>query len=181
MRIRYSPPLYSTMAPEVQSSPTAAQANGKAAAPKAGLEDVIAGPSSICLLDGKRGILAYRGYDFHDLVKGSLKETVYLLLYGKLRNASQLKEFEEKLVDHRKLPDGFKERIQNVPKNVHPMAALRTHMSALGFSDSLAESMSHEANIEKSIRMISAMPLIVAYFDAIRNGREMLEPKANLG
>ena len=86
----------------------------------------VAGQSSICLLDGKRGILAYRGYDIHDLVKGSFEETIYLLLYGKLPNASELKEFNQKLVDHRKLPEGFKERIQNAPKNVHPMAALRT-------------------------------------------------------
>src|SRR5437764_5687861 len=101
MRIRYSPPLYSTMAPEVQPSPTAAQANGKAAPSKAGLEDVIAGQSSICLLDGKRGLLAYRGYDIHDLVKGSFEETVYLLLYAKLPNAAELSGFNAKLVASR--------------------------------------------------------------------------------
>ena len=34
---------------------------------KAGLEDVVVGSSAICYLDGDRGILAYQGYDIHDL------------------------------------------------------------------------------------------------------------------
>ena len=34
---------------------------------KAGLEDVVVGTSAICYLDGDRGVLAYRGYDIHDL------------------------------------------------------------------------------------------------------------------
>src|SRR3954471_12621106 len=91
------------------STPTT---NGKAtapspvaAAPKAGLEDIVAGPSSICLLDGKRGILAYRGYNIHDLVKGSFEETAYLLLYGTLPNASQLSDFNAKLVKSRAVPE----------------------------------------------------------------------------
>ncbi len=67
---------------------TAPIANGsKAAQPKAGLEDIVAGTSNICFLDGKRGILAYYGYDIHDLVKGSFEETAYLLLNGVLPNA----------------------------------------------------------------------------------------------
>ena len=34
---------------------------------KAGLEDVVVASSAICYLDGARGVLAYRGYDIHDL------------------------------------------------------------------------------------------------------------------
>jgi citrate synthase len=169
------------MAAETQTPSTATNGAAKTAPAKAGLEDVVAGQSSICLLDGKRGILAYRGYDIHDLVKGSFEETIYLLLYGKLPNASELKDFNKKLVDARKLPEGFKEQIKSAPKNAHPMSALRTSVSALSYSDPKAEDMSQEANIEKGIRMIATMPLIVAYHDAARNGREMLEPKAELG
>src|ERR1035437_1799853 len=96
----------STMAEEHAVATLAAkdtQQNGssKTAPPKAGLEDVVAGQSSICLLDGKRGLLAYRGYDIHDLVKGSFEETAYLLLYSKLPNANELAEFNAKLVKSR--------------------------------------------------------------------------------
>ena len=36
---------------------------------KAGLEDVVATASSICFIDGDRGVLSYRGYDIHDLAR----------------------------------------------------------------------------------------------------------------
>ena len=162
---------------------TATATNGSSTKPvqKAGLEDIVAGQSSICFLDGKNGVLAYRGYDIHDLVKGSFEETAYLLFYGKLPNQSELDQFNKKLVDARKLPQSVKDSIQNLPKNVHPMAALRTATSILGLYDPQAEDMSPEANQEKSIRLMAQLPLVVAYYDAIRNGRELLEPKANLG
>ncbi|HEY3874470.1 MAG TPA: citrate/2-methylcitrate synthase, partial [Candidatus Kapabacteria bacterium] len=85
---------------------------------KAGLEDVVAGTSEICFLDGKRGILSYRGYDIHDLVKGTFEETVYLLLYGKLPNAGELKEFSGKLVASRNVPQQIKDRLAQLPKNI---------------------------------------------------------------
>jgi citrate synthase len=105
----------------------AAASNGTATKPvqKAGLEDIVAGQSSICFLDGKNGILAYRGYDIHDLVKGSFEETAYLLFYGKLPNKSELDQFNQKLIDARKLPQSVKDSIKNLPKNVHPMAPHR--------------------------------------------------------
>ena len=168
------------MAQEVAPQPTSTT-NGKPAVAKAGLEDIVAGPSQICYLDGKRGILAYRGYDIHDLVKGSFEETVYLLLYGKLPNLQELRGLEMKLAQARVLPPQVKDAIRMMPKNIHPMAALRTLTSLCGLYDPQAEDMSREANLEKSIRMIGQLPLLVAYFDAARNSREFLEPKATLG
>ncbi|MEO6940524.1 MAG: citrate synthase [Candidatus Kapaibacterium sp.] len=150
------------------------------AAPKAGLEDVVAGTSQICFLDGKRGILAYRGYNIHDLVKGTFEETVYLLFYSKLPNAAELAAFTTKLVEARKLPQQIKDRIKALPKNVNPMAALRTLVSELGYYDALAEDMSHDANVQKGIRMVAQIPLVIACYDAARNGREALEPRADL-
>ena len=50
---------------------------------KEGLEDIVAGTSSICFIDGKLGRLVYRGYDIKDLVKGSFEETIFLLWKGK--------------------------------------------------------------------------------------------------
>ena len=48
--------------------------------PKAGLEDTVATSSEICYLDGERGVLAYCGYDIHDLARhASFEEVCYLL------------------------------------------------------------------------------------------------------
>jgi citrate synthase len=149
--------------------------------PKAGLEDIIAGTSNICFLDGKRGILAYYGYDIHDLVKGSFEETIYLLFFGKLPNASELAEFSAKLVSARELPAHIKSDIQGFPKNVHPMAVLRSVTSELSFYYADTEDGSHAANIQKGIRLAAQLPLIVAYYDAHRNGRPMPEQNPKLG
>jgi citrate synthase len=148
---------------------------------KAGLEDVVAGASEICFLDGKRGILAYRGYNIHDLVKGTFEETAYLLLYGKLPNQDELSRFNEKLIESRKLPPQVIEHIGQLPKNIHPMAVLRTLVSEAGLYDPKAEDMSREANIEKGIRLIGMLPLMVAYYDAARTGRAFREPNDELG
>ena len=44
--------------------------------PKAGLEDTVATSSAICYLDGDRGVLAYCGYDIHDLARNATFEEV---------------------------------------------------------------------------------------------------------
>ena len=44
--------------------------------PKGGLEDVVATSSAICYLDGEKGVLAYCGYDIHDLAKSATFEEV---------------------------------------------------------------------------------------------------------
>lgn len=165
------------------SADTVTTGNGstKVAPQKAGLEDIIAGTSNICFLDGKRGLLAYYGYDIHDLVKGSFEETAYLLFYGVLPNAAQLKEFNQKLVAARSLPQVLRERMAAQPKNIHPMAVVRTLVSALSFYDTDVEDLSKEATIEKGIRLMAQIPLIVAYYDAHRNGRPYVEPKQELG
>ena len=63
------------------SSVTAAQV------PK-GLEGIVATTSSICFIDGDRGVLAYRGIDVHELADHStFEETCYLLWYGRLPDA----------------------------------------------------------------------------------------------
>ncbi len=47
---------------------------------KAGLEDIVAGSSTICSVDGKEGRLIDQGYDIHDLaVHSTFEEVVYLL------------------------------------------------------------------------------------------------------
>src|SRR4030095_9071979 len=72
---------------------------------KAGLEDVIAGESGICYIDGEKGILAYRGYNIHELSPNStFEETSHLLWFGRLPNAAELKDTSEKMAASRALP-----------------------------------------------------------------------------
>ncbi|MBT4669135.1 MAG: citrate synthase, partial [Candidatus Ruthia sp.] len=59
-----------------------------------GLAGVPATESSISSIDGKNGILAYRGYSIEDLVKNaSFEEASMLLLHGELPNQQETEEF----------------------------------------------------------------------------------------
>lgn len=97
-----------------------------------GLADVIAGQTAISTV-GKEGKgLNYRGYSIHDLAKhGTFEETAYLLLYGKLPDAEELKNYKQKLAGMRKLPDGLRTILEQLPAGAHPMDVIRTGISAL--------------------------------------------------
>src|SRR5437899_9442446 len=77
--------------------------------PKAGLEDVVAGESAICFLDGTQGVLAYHGYDIHDLANAdhgaSFEEVCFLLWHGRLPNRAELGDLQTDLTAARVLPE----------------------------------------------------------------------------
>src|SRR6188472_3621846 len=57
--------------------------------------------SAITFIDGDEGILRYRGYPIDQLAeKSSFLEVSYLLIYGELRTAGQLDEFDQRLRRH---------------------------------------------------------------------------------
>ena len=63
---------------------------------KPGLEGVPVTQSAICDIDGTKGELRYRGYSISELAyKSSFLETAYLLIWGELPTAKELREFED--------------------------------------------------------------------------------------
>src|SRR5437899_8410520 len=101
-----------------------------------GLEGVVAATSSICFIDGEKGILAYRGIDIHELAsKSNFEEVCYLLWFGKLPTASELKAFSTQLADERKMDPFIYDSLKSFPKNALPMDVLRTTVSELGYFD----------------------------------------------
>src|SRR5258705_7503784 len=92
-----------------------------------GLEGVVATTSSICYIDADQGVLAYRGYDIHDLADHStFEEVCYLLWFGRLPNADELKQIKQRLAEERKLDPSVNKLLQLAPKHALPMDALRT-------------------------------------------------------
>src|SRR5258707_13489929 len=76
-----------------------------AAKPKAGLEDTVATSSAICYLDGDRGVLAYCGYDIHDLARhATFEEVCYLLLHRRLPTRTELADLQPALSAARTMP-----------------------------------------------------------------------------
>ncbi len=149
-------------------------------APK-GLEGVVATTSSICYIDGHQGVLAYRGYDIHDLADHStFEEVCYLLWFGRLPKADELKSLERRLAEERRLDASVIKLLQLAPKHALPMDVLRTIVSALSFYDPDYDKNDHDANVNKSIRLTSQISMIVANYDRIRKGKPVIEPDRGL-
>lgn len=146
-----------------------------------GLEDVIAGESSICDVDGKNGKLIYRGYDIHDLAQHTtFEEVVYLLWNGTLPNTSELAALKADLDAARPLPEAALALLRQFPKTAPPMDALRTATSLLSLYDPDEGDESMDANKRKALRLTAQMGTSVATLDRLREGKEPVAPKSGL-
>jgi citrate synthase len=147
-----------------------------------GLEDVVASPSAIAFIDGQKGILAYRGYNIHDLAeRSSFEETAYLLWNGALPNAAQLRDLQTQLRAAAAVPEQVLRWLSEFPAQAAPMDVLRTAVSGLSFYDPDGGDMSPEANRRKALRLLARTPTVVAAFARIRQGQAPLPPAADLG
>ncbi len=145
--------------------------------PVKGLEGVVAATSSICYIDGERGILAYRGIDIHDLADHStFEEICYLLWNGRLPKPQELEQCRKDLASERKLDPAIIRMLRQFPQNAPPMEVLRTTVSALSLYDPDEKNNDHEANVRKSRRLTSQIAMIVAAFDRLRKGKEVVAP-----
>src|SRR5438309_9021135 len=150
-------------------------------ASKGGLEGVVATNSKICYIDGDKGVLAYRGIDIHELADHSnFEETCYLLWFGKLPTRRELRELHDRLAEERKLDASILNLMRMAPKHALPMDVLRTAVSALSFYDPEEKNNDREANVHKAIRLTSQIAMIVAAYDRIRKGKNVVEPDRSL-
>ena len=146
-----------------------------------GLEDVIAGSSSICYIDGDNGILAYRGIDIHELADYStFEEVTYLLWHGKLPTRAQLQDFNLQLARERKLDAQIVSLLRQAPRHALPMDVLRTIVSSLSFFDPEEHINTQDANYHKAQRLFSQIAMVVAAYDRIRKGKPLIEPDRTL-
>jgi citrate synthase len=148
---------------------------------RAGLQDVIASDSEICLLDGVKGRLVYRGYDVADLVEHcSFEETAHLLWTGALPKAAELDELERKLAAHRPLSGAMHHLLSDLPASAPPMSLLRTCVSAMGLTDPRAESNDPATNLEMAQEMTAQIASIVASIHRLRRGHPPVQPEPGL-
>jgi citrate synthase len=154
------------------------------AKPKAGLEDVVAGQSAICFLDGDRGVLAYQGFDIHDLADAdrgvSFEECCFLLWHGRLPNRAELGDLQTQLAAARQLPEPILRAMKMLPP-VDGMDALRTLTSMLGHYDRDAGERTPQANYRKAVRLTGQLGAIVATWGRLAAGNGHIDPDPALG
>lgn len=146
-----------------------------------GLEGVVAGQTSLSLVDGANSKLLYRGYSIHDLgEKTCFEETVFLLWYGRLPSASELVSFKAMLATQRHIHPDILNWIKKIPQKAHPMGVLRTMVSLLGLFDPDADNVTRQGLERIALRLIGAFPTILSALYRIQQGQKMIEPDMHL-
>ncbi|MEP6759196.1 MAG: citrate/2-methylcitrate synthase [Actinomycetota bacterium] len=146
-----------------------------------GLREIIAAETSISDIDGEAGRLWYVGYEISDLARNAtFEETVYLLHNLNLPNRQELNQLNTFLVRERELHPFLARMMPTLAQNASPMSMLRTSISASSAFDPDGWDESPEAEYRKAIRLIAETPTLIATFDRLRTGREVIPPHPNL-
>ena len=115
------------------------------------------------------GKLWYRGYDCIELVRGfkvngfGFEEVGYLLLFGKLPNQEELKQFRDILAANRRLPTNFtRDVIMKAPSN-DIMNSLTRSVLTLASYDKNCSDTSIENVLRQCMSLIGVFPMLAVY------------------
>jgi len=148
---------------------------------KEGLKDVVVARSKICSIDGDKGELIYAGINIHELAENAtFEEVVYLLLNNRLPKREELAELDGTLRSQRQIPAPIFDLLRLLPKTTEPMDALRTAVSALASYDPKPQDNSYEACTKRVLQLVAQIPTIVAAFQRIRSGTDIVPPNPKL-
>ena len=147
----------------------------------AGLEGVVATSSRICYLDGEQGVLAYCGYNIHDLARSAtFEEVCYLLWHRRLPTRAELGDLQTELARARPLPEPIVRLMRSLPPG-HTMDAVRTLVSALAHYDPDAGDDSPVASMRKAVRLTGQVGTLVATLGRLAGGGAPIQPDPVLG
>ncbi|MEW6497884.1 MAG: citrate synthase [Cyanobacteriota bacterium] len=148
---------------------------------KPGLEGIPAAQSSISYVDGKQGILEYRGIRIEELAaKSTFLETAYLLIWGELPTKEELIAFENDIRHHRRIKYRIRDMMKCFPETGHPMDALQASAAALGLFYSKRALPNPDYIREAVVRLLAKIPTMVAAFQLMRQGNDPVRPKDEL-
>ena len=120
--------------------------------------------SAITFIDGDRGILRYRGYPIEVLAEHcTFLEVAYLLLFGELPTAPQLKDWVNEVTHHTMIHESTKKFMEGFRYNAHPMAMFVSSVAALSSVYPESRQVHDPANrLHQIIRLIGKVPSIAA-------------------
>ncbi len=138
-----------------------------------GLAGIVAGETSISTV-GKEGVgLTYRGYTIEDLAEKSTFEAVaHLLIYDKLPNARELRDYQNQLRTMRGLPNALRTILEQIPGDAHPMDVLRTGCSCLG---TLEQENAFNDQIHIANRLLATFPSMLLYWHHFHHSKKRIE------
>ena len=148
-----------------------------------GLRGVVIADTRICDVDGANGRLIYRGYLIQDLAKdATFEEATFLLLYEKLPDPTELKEFKRRLNAQQGVPPEVIAAMKTMPKDALPMDILQSTVPILAQHDDDVKSKdpSMDASLRMATKLIAKFSALVAAWHRIRNDKEPIAPSPDL-
>jgi citrate synthase len=146
-----------------------------------GLRGFTVASTRISDVNGDIGRLIYRGYLVQDLAeKVTFEETAHLLLFEKLPNASELADFKSELLAERRIPSDIISAMKTCPKDALPMDILQAGVSLLANYDPDVRQLAKSGSDRMAIRLIAKLPIVMAAWHHIRNGRDPVLPSPDL-
>jgi citrate synthase len=150
--------------------------------PSRGLADVVAASTALSDIDGRAGLLFYRGYDINDLVgHASFEEIAFLLQRGTAPDRGELEGYLAELAAGRQLGTLAADDLAGIARRQRPMEALRSLVSLGSADDPDAASNAPAANQRKAARLTAQQPVLIAGYHAARLGREVPAADPELG
>src|SRR5271167_98159 len=121
--------------------------------------------SAITFIDGDKGILRYRGYPIEQLAeKCTFLEVAYLVLFGELPTATELKDWVEHITYHTMIQETTKKFLEGFRYNAHPMGMFISTVAALSTVYPEARNvLDPEVRHLQIYRLIGKVPTIAAY------------------
>jgi citrate synthase len=126
----------------------------------------------------------YVGYDIHDLAPHATFEEIIFLLHNlRMPTQVELDELSDQLAADRDPHAFIMELMPTMVKQTSPMSMLRTIVSAMSAydPDGWLPPQDEEASKRKAIRLIAAIPTVIATYDRLRNGNEIVRPNPKFG
>ena len=147
-----------------------------------GLREINAADTKISDIDGDAGRLWYVGYEIGDLAAhATFEETIYLLHNLELPDRGELARLHTFLIGERELHPFLARLMPTLAQNASPMSMLRTSISASSAFDPDGWDDSPEAEYRKAMRLIAETPTMIAVFDRLRTGQDVVPPNPALG
>tara|TARA_X000001036_G_C20681492_1_gene806060 strand:+ start:1265 stop:2521 length:1257 start_codon:yes stop_codon:yes gene_type:complete len=134
--------------------------------------------SDITFIDGKEGILRYRGYPIEQLAeKASFLDVCYLLIYGELPTQEKSLDFANNVKHHTMIHEDFKKLFDGYPINAHPMGVLCSTAATLSTFYPSSENQDLDLNV---LRLIAKMQTLATFSYKKSIGQPFIYPRNDL-
>jgi citrate synthase len=136
--------------------------------------------SKITFIDGEQGILRYRGIPIEELAeKSTFIEVAHLIIFGRLPNSVELRQFSDMLTENELLHEGMRYHFEGFPPNAHPMAILSSMINAAScyYPELLSTSEMRQHFLIQGARLLSQVRTIAAFAFRKSRGLPFIYPK----